>query len=159
MSKLQLRAMTDADYETWKFHSRLNYAKEKEKEGLSREDAEAEAEKSFERHLPNGKDTPGHFIYAVTTIDEASVVGYLWWGLQNHGSKKVPWIFDIELKDAFRGKGYGRATMMLAETDVLAKGFDRLGLHVFGHNKVARRLYDSLGFEVSNQVMYKNLKN
>jgi len=158
MSTLKLRKMTDTEYETWQAYSQVNYAAEKEKEGLSAEDAKLEAEKSFARHLPKGQETPDHHIYAVENTNDGVVVGHLWWGLQNHGSKTVPWIFDIELLPQLRGKGFGRATMKLAHDDVLAKGFDRLGLHVFGHNKVARSLYESLGFEISNMVMYKDLK-
>lgn len=45
----------------------------------------------------------------------------------------------------------------VAQADVKSKGFDRLGLHVFGYNKPARQLYRSLGFETTNIVMYKNL--
>ena len=47
--------------------------------------------------------------------------------------------------------------MELAQADVKEKGFSRLGLHVFGHNKVARKLYESLGFETTNVVMSKGL--
>jgi ribosomal protein S18 acetylase RimI-like enzyme len=159
MNILKIRPMTDPEFEAWQAHSRVNYAAEKEKEGLSPEDAKAEAEKSFAKHLPQGKLTEGHNIYAVIRAEDGLLVGHLWWGLQNHGSKKVPWIFDIELLPNMRGKGYGRATMELAQRDVLDKGFSRLGLHVFGHNKVARSLYESLGFETSNVVMYKELKS
>lgn len=151
--------MSDKEYNSWNVHSRVNYAVEKEKEGLSAEDAKAESEKSFARHLPNGKNTPDHHIYAVTSMPEDEVVGHLWWGLQNHGSKKIPWIFDIELNPKFRGRGFGRITMELAQADVKSKGYDRLGLHVFGHNKVARSLYESLGFETTNVVMSKELKD
>jgi len=157
MSSLKLRAMTDVEFDAWNLHSRLNYAAEKEKEGLSAEDARNESEKSFARYLPNGKNTPDHYIYAVYLDDQEKVVGHLWWGMQNHGSKKIPWIFDIELNPIYRGKGFGRATMELAQGDVRAKGFDQLGLHVFGHNKVARSLYESMGFEAKNIVMNKKL--
>lgn len=158
MSKLKIRGMTEPEFLAWRDHSRKNYASEKEKEGLSAEDAKAEAEKSFERHLPRGKDTPDHHVYAVVGADTGEQVGVLWWGVQKHGSKSVAWIYDIEMQPAHRGKGYGRATMELALADAKAKGYDRLGLHVFGHNKVARGLYESLGFETTNVVMYKDIK-
>jgi ribosomal protein S18 acetylase RimI-like enzyme len=34
----------------------------------------------------------------------------------------------------------------------------QLGLHVFGHNHGARRLYDSLGFEPTSITMRKPLE-
>jgi ribosomal protein S18 acetylase RimI-like enzyme len=47
--------------------------------------------------------------------------------------------------------------MEWAQIDVKNKGFEQLGLHVFGHNKIARALYESLGFETTNMVMSKKL--
>ena len=85
------------------------------------------------------------------------MVGTLWWGVQKQGAGQVAWIYDIVLDPSQRGKGLGRQTMEWAMRDAKAKGFSRLGLHVFGHNKVARKLYESLGFEVGNLVMYKGL--
>lgn len=157
MSNLKLRPMMEMEFEAWRIYSRKNYAAEKQKEGLSAEDAKAEAEKSFAKNLPQGKDTPGSYVYAVVQASDGIVVGHLWWGPMNQGTNKVPWIYDIELKKEFRGKGYGRAAMQLALADIKAKGFLRMGLHVFGHNKVARGLYESLGFETTNVVMYKDL--
>ena len=158
MSKLKIRPMTEPEYLAWREYSGKNYAAEKEKEGLSPEDAKAEAEKSFARHLPQGKDTPDHYLYAMVSVDSGEQVGILWRGVQKHGSKNVAWIYDIEMQPSQRGKGFGRATMELAQADAKAKGYDRLGLHVFGHNKTARGLYESMGFETTNVVMYKDLK-
>jgi len=157
MKKILLRPMSDLEFDSWQTYSRKNYAEEKEKEGLSKKDALAEAEQSFSRHLPQGKSTPDHYVYALTLKGEDAPIGCLWWGIHKHGSKKVAWIFDIELQPEFRGQGLGRAAMELAQSDVKSKGFQRLGLHVFGHNKAAHSLYQSLGFEPTNVVMYKNL--
>jgi ribosomal protein S18 acetylase RimI-like enzyme len=157
MNKLKIRPMTEPEYLAWREYSGKNYAAEKEKEGLSPEDARAESEKSFARHLPQGRDTPNYYLYTVVAAGSEEQVGILWWGVQKQGSKSVAWIYDIEMQPAHRGKGYGRATMELAQADAKAKGYDRLGLHVFGHNKAARSLYESLGFEATNVVMYKDL--
>ncbi len=149
--------MTEEEYLVWSIHSKENYAAEKEKEGLSSDDAKAEAEKSFERLLPQGKDTPNYYLYTVMEVSQNLPVGILWWGVQKQGSKSVAWIYDIELRPELRGNGFGRATMELAMKDALSKGYERLGLHVFGHNKIAQSLYQSMGFEPTNIVMYKNL--
>ena len=77
--------------------------------------------------------------------------------MQGEGKVKSPWIYDIELLESSRGKGYGRATMLAAELTVKEKGYSKLGLHVFGHNKVARGLYESLGFQTTNVIMSKEL--
>lgn len=147
----------EMEFEAWRIYSKKNYAAEQMKQGVSAEAANADAEKSFVTKLPQGKDTPGQFIYAVVHINDGNVVGYLWWGPNPKQTDILPWIYDIEIKKEYRGKGYGRATMELALADVKAKGFDKLGLHVFGHNKVAHGLYESLGFETTNIVMQKKL--
>ncbi len=45
----------------------------------------------------------------------------------------------------------------MKEIEIIAKklGMNKIGLHVFGHNKVARRLYEQLGYEITNINMVK----
>jgi ribosomal protein S18 acetylase RimI-like enzyme len=47
--------------------------------------------------------------------------------------------------------------MLLAETEGRRRGFDRIGLNVFGGNEVARSLYRSLGYTESAVIMRKHL--
>lgn len=150
-----IRPITEEEFTTWRKGSFENYAAEKTKEGLSGEDARAEAEASFNKLLPEGSKSKGHHIYSV--VNDGAVIGTLWWGISKQGKAEVPWIYDIMLEPGSRGKGLGRRVMEWAEKDVRSKGFAKLGLHVFGHNKVARSLYESLGFETTNLVMYKKL--
>lgn len=157
MEKIYLRPITHEEFVKWKAHSFENYKKEKEKSGLSPEDAALVAERSFKSLLPHDEQSPNQFLYSVVEKASKQVIGTLWWGLQGEGNSKSPWIYDIELHESSRGKGYGRATMLAAEVTVKEKGFSKLGLHVFGHNKVARGLYESLGFQTTNVVMSKEL--
>lgn len=154
-TEILIRPITEEEFVHWKKGSRENYAREKEKEGLSREDALAEAEASFQRHLGQGKDSPNHHVYSITL--GGNVIGTLWWGAQKQGTAQVAWIYDITLVSTQRGKGLGKRTMEWAMADAKTKGFGKLGLHVFGHNKIARSLYESLGFETTNLVMYRKL--
>jgi ribosomal protein S18 acetylase RimI-like enzyme len=157
VENIYLRPITSAEFDKWKVHSIENYKKEKEKSGLTPEDAQIVAERSFKSLLPEGENSPNQFIYSVVEKASEEVIGTLWWGLQGEGKVKSPWIYDIELQESARGKGYGRATMLAAEKDIKGKGYNKLGLHVFGHNKVARGLYESLGFQTTNVVMSKDL--
>lgn len=157
MEKIYLRPIAHDEFVKWKAHSFESYKKEKEKSGLSPDDAQAVAERSFNGLLPNDELSPNQFIFSVIEKATEKVIGTLWWGLQGEGNAKSPWIYDIELHESSRGKGYGRATMLAAELIVKEKGFSKLGLHVFGHNKVARGLYESLGFQTTNVVMSKDL--
>ena len=157
MEKIYLRPIQPNEYALWKSKSFENYVKEKEKSGLSPEDARLVAERSFNTLLPNGPDSPGQTVYSVVERSSEKVVGTLWWGLQGEGNAKAPWIYDIVLEEAARGKGHGRAAMQAVEKMLKELGHKKLGLHVFGHNTVARGLYDSLGFQATSIVMSKEL--
>ncbi|MFD0346740.1 GNAT family N-acetyltransferase [Kitasatospora aburaviensis] len=63
----------------------------------------------------------------------------------------------VEVAEAHRGHGHGRTLMLLAERECLAAGVHDLGLNVFTGNEVAIRLYDSLGYRVTNRVYGKPL--
>lgn len=47
----------------------------------------------------------------------------------------------------------------MKETEIVAKdlGINKIGLHVFGHNKVPRGLYEKLGYEITNITMSKTI--
>jgi len=66
-------------------------------------------------------------------------------------------VMDIEIREEFRRRGYGRATMLLAEEAARNHGATYLGLNVFGHNPNARALYESLGYESQSIRMRKPL--
>ena len=158
MEKIYLRPITQEEYLKWSVHSLEGYAKEKEKSGLSPEDARQVAEQSFKRLLPDGERTQGQFLYSVVEKSSEKVVGTIWWGFQGEGQVKNPWIYDIELLPDARGKGYGRATMEAAEKVLKGQGYKKLGLHVFGHNAVARKLYESMNFQATSLIMSKILE-
>jgi ribosomal protein S18 acetylase RimI-like enzyme len=135
--------------------SRAAYAADKEKEGYTPEDSIKVANESFDRLLPQGRETPDQYIYKICEGDKK--IGILWWGKQKKGTKEHAWIYDIAIEEKERGKGYGRAAMLAAEADARAKNMHELGLHVFGHNEIARNLYDSMGFRTTNIIMSKQL--
>ncbi|EEL31163.1 N-acetyltransferase [Bacillus toyonensis] len=47
----------------------------------------------------------------------------------------------------------------MKETEIIAKelGMTKIGLHVFGHNKVTRGLYEKLDYEITNIKMVKSI--
>ena len=73
-------------------------------------------------------------------------VGHLW--LRHHRQPGLSYVYDVEVAEEHRGRGYGRAAMLVAEVLTRNAGDGELGLHVFGPNAVARRLYLSLGYQV-----------
>jgi RimJ/RimL family protein N-acetyltransferase len=57
-------------------------------------------------------------------------------------------IRGITVDPALRGRGVGRALIDAAIDEARRRGARRLTLRVFAPNEVARRLYESAGFEV-----------
>lgn len=67
------------------------------------------------------------------------------------------WVSELEVDHGWRGNGYGRQIMTLAEDVCLKHGITQLRLNFFGSNIIARRLYESLGYSVLFQKMAKDL--
>jgi ribosomal protein S18 acetylase RimI-like enzyme len=86
-------------------------------------------------------------------------VGELWLAEREHddAARGSLWIYDIEIEESQRGRGYGRAAMLLAEEETRRRGFDQLALNVFGDNDPARSLYRSLGYREAAVIMNKRL--
>jgi ribosomal protein S18 acetylase RimI-like enzyme len=59
--------------------------------------------------------------------------------------------------EAYRGRGYGRAAPEALEPLAISLGYGSIGLHVFGDNEVARRLYRSAGYAETDVSMLKRL--
>ncbi|MNT97471.1 putative N-acetyltransferase YycN [compost metagenome] len=72
-------------------------------------------------------------------------------------SDRRAWIADIVVEEEYRGKGYGRRVMLLLEQEVKAMGLNKIGLHVFGFNESAIKLYQSMGYLATDLMMEKVL--
>jgi len=104
--------------------------------------------------LPQGLDTDGMLFF--TAEADGQPVGWLWVGPTPRANlPEQSWIYNIEVDEAHRGKGYGRAMIKAVERELAERGFTKLALNVFGGNSVAINLYESLGFEVTAQQMAK----
>ena len=83
-------------------------------------------------------------------------VGTLWIGPHVTRSDTVVGL-DIEIDEARRHQGLGRAALLEAEKILRADGVKRVELNVFGFNDSARHLYESLGFSLISAQMGKDL--
>lgn len=151
-----LAPMTQEIYEAWLEHSVREYARGHVDAGNWPAEGSVErAQGEFDSLLPQGLDTPGQTLWSIQ--DEAGQhVGILWVGPR----QRVPdalWIWDIEMEPASRGRGYGQAALEALHAWAREQGYPRVGLHVFGSNEVARRLYERVGYRVTDVVMEKRL--
>ena len=111
---------------------------------LTRDAALANSRDVHERILPEGVDTPGHDFLVALDAATGRRTGITWL----FHEELAGFIYDVEVDEAERGNGYGRALMDAAAEHMRGQGMEVLGLNVFGHNHVAHGLYDALGYEV-----------
>ncbi len=151
-----LRPMTQPEFDAFLARSIPDYAADNVRAGYW---AEAEAlersRKEFERFLPQGLQSPDHYLF--TLYAEETPVGVIWMKADFDRPIKNGFIFQLYVEESQRGKGYGKQAMLLIEEKARELGIGSLGLHVFAVNHVARNLYESLGYEVSSLNMVKTL--
>ena len=84
------------------------------------------------------------------TDTDRRAVATIW--LKPQFAPAMSWVYSVETRPEHRGRGYGYAAMLAGERATLEAGDTHLGLNVFGHNTVAIRLYDRMGYAVVEQV-------
>lgn len=147
--------MTDAEISAFNEREQAHYVGDRIATGETPETAQEHADRDWERFFPGGKAAGGHRFYRV--LDGADPVGLLWLGPSPDNKSGTDWIYYIEVDETLRGRGYGRGAMLLAEQEARQQGATELGLNVFGPNKVARQLYESIGYEATAINMAKRL--
>ncbi|MFD4790697.1 GNAT family N-acetyltransferase [Streptomyces sp. NPDC058459] len=145
------RPMTEAEFTVWQAAERVRYAGEWIERGVPEADAHAKARRDHATVLPDGLATEG--VWFGVLEHEGTPVGHVWLG-RREGER---WIYDVQTEEARRGRGHGRALMLLAEARTIAEGGHTLGLNVFAGNTPAERLYESLGYETTYRTLYKPL--
>jgi ribosomal protein S18 acetylase RimI-like enzyme len=119
------------------------------------EEATAVARAEFDELLPAGPETPGVRVL-VAELPNGDRIGVLWVGLRKPDGSQA-WIYDIEVDADRRGQGLGRELLALAESEARELGATNIGLNVFGDSPVARRLYETAGYETAAMQMRKPL--
>lgn len=148
--------MTAAEYGAWIDEAAVSYAEDRAAAtGMPLAVSLEKARAQLPTLLPEGHATPGMHLFVI--VDNAKTdVGELWLG--SHPDRADTWfVWDISIREPFRGRGLGRAAMLAAEHVARQAGVEAIGLNVFGPNTAARNLYESLGYAVTSQQMLKDL--
>lgn len=147
--------MTQIEYDAFIERSIPEYAAEHVRAGNWAESESLEKSRNeFEKLLPQGLNSEDNFLYTLYDGDDA--VGMIWMKARSQPSKSG-FIYDVFIEERFRGKGYGKSLMLLLEEKAREMELKSLALHVFGSNHVARKLYETIGYEASNLQMSKTL--
>jgi ribosomal protein S18 acetylase RimI-like enzyme len=151
---VRLRRLREDEFEDWLRRSREGYTRSMvEHGGFPEAEAREKARNDFATFLSDGLRTPGHAVFALEDDATGEQVGNLWLAERRHGLA----VFDVHVEEGLRGRGYGRAAMLLAEDEARRRGFARVDLNVFAGNEIARSLYRSLGYQERSVYMSKGL--
>lgn len=135
-----------------------NYAQEKVISGNWKEDeAETLSRKEYAGLLPDGLNTKDQHVLTILS-DKEENVGFIWFGVRDTGDLPGAFIWDFRINEEFRKNGYGSETLNELHQMLGEMGINRVSLHVFAHNKPAISLYEKLGYEATNIVMSREIR-
>ena len=159
VSGLIVREMTRNEFDQWRDSVVRAFADEQVAAGAwSADEAVARATQANDALLPEGFATAG-MLFLRAGLPDGTSVGVLWLGLTHpRGTPGCAFIYDIEIDEAHRGAGYGRALLAAADDAVRSRGLDAIELNVFADNARAIRLYETSGYRVVTQQMRKSLR-
>ncbi|WP_342590614.1 GNAT family N-acetyltransferase [Paeniglutamicibacter terrestris] len=152
---VKLIPISSQQFPVWLKRSCQEYEADLVATGETPFEAHRRAHESLEAAFPEDAPTMDNAVFDV--VDEGASVGYLWVGTDSSEDPRSWWVWDIVIDAQHRGKGWGRATMDLAEAYARSQGASTLGLSVFGFNHAAKGLYESMGYETVTTKMKKSL--
>lgn len=118
-------------------------------------DALERSKNAHDDFLPDGVETEDHYLFNIQETDGDNEIGYIWVRVEENVRTTSAFIYDLEIYEAHRRRGYAKAALAEIETVVADLGATSLGLHVFHHNKAALALYNSVGFQTMSHNMQK----
>ena len=146
--------MDETTFRKYREHLVHDYAADKVRAGVwSAEEAEDRSAKEVDGLLSEGTLTRGHYLYSVRDESVSGEVGILWVSPRDSG--RSLWIYDVIVHERFRRRGYASRILELAEEKARELGAGKVELHVFGHNRGARALYEKLGYTATSIIMAK----
>ena len=149
---------SEADFHAWLVQAIPAFALTNVRDGRwSLAEAIVKSQEAHAALLPQGLATPGQFFMHLHDEASGRRVGTLWWSEGEAGGRREAYVYNIEIDEAARRRGHARAAFAELERVAREHGMQQVGLHVFGHNTGARRLYDELGFEPTSITMRKVL--
>lgn len=155
IDSFKLSPMTEVEYADWSVRCKNDYRDELHKNGLTLSEAQKKADDDMGKLLPDGLNSKDQFLF--TMKDGTRGVGILWYGVRGAEDNRKAFIYDIVVNVEERGKKFGERALQLLEIEVKKHGLSSIGLHVFGHNLIARKLYEKLGYEITNLNLEKKL--
>jgi ribosomal protein S18 acetylase RimI-like enzyme len=154
---LTLRPMTDGELAEWLTGQVEAFAAELVAAGETDAVARERSSRVYADSFPGGRRAERHRVDIAEADGER--VGLVWTGPhpRRPDDATAAWIFDIEVDERRRGRGFGRELLRAVEEELRTAGVTELALNVFGDNDVARRLYGTSGYREVAITMSKQL--
>ncbi|MGX5373581.1 GNAT family N-acetyltransferase [Bacillus cereus] len=153
---ITLQPMNQEEFKQYISYAIEDYAKDKIASGNWSEDEAIDlSRESFERLLPKDEKTENNHLLSIFHNDIS--VGMIWISQKAPTNPSEGYIYDFVIFDQYQGQGYGKKAMKEAEIIAKELGMNKIGLNVFGHNKIARGLYEKMGYEITNITMAKTI--
>ncbi|WP_036128858.1 GNAT family N-acetyltransferase [Lysinibacillus sphaericus] len=153
---ISLKPMNQEEFKQYISYAIEDYAKDKIASGnWSEDEAINLSRESFERLLPNGEKTENNHLLSIFHDD--ILVGMIWISQKAPKNPNEGFIYDFVIFEQYQGQGYGKKAMKEAEIIAKELGMNKIGLNVFGHNKIARGLYEKMGYKITNITMAKTI--
>ena len=141
--------MEEEEFVAWLPLLRADYAEDLVRDyGMSADKAKARSAAEIDGHR-----SAAHSVFVIEV--EREPVGHLWLVERRDDHEPTLVVYDIDVDESHRGRGYGKAAMVFAEDEARRRGLTRIALHVGARNDAARNLYRSLGFEENEVSMSK----
>jgi len=155
---IQLKPMSEDEFREYLEWAIADYANDHIKaQNWSEEDALEKSREEYTSLLPDGVKTKNHYLYRVMDMDKRQKVGMIWLNARTDAPGPTGFIYDILIDEPFRRQGYGTQTMLAVEEKARGLGLKSIGLHVFGHNRIAIKFYDKVGYQITNLIMKKDI--
>ncbi len=156
---VQLIPLTESEFQSYLKEGIQRYAEEHVRAG-NWHPAEA-VEKSRIEHqqlLPEGLASKNNYLYSIVDENSGSRVGIIWFAVDLERPLRLAFIYDFQIFNEFRRRGYGSQALEALEEKVTESGIEAISLHVFGHNQIAQTLYQKMGYQITGIQMTKRLK-
>ena len=120
--------------------------------------AHARGRAGFAQLLPQGLQTPDHFVLEIFDAALPEPLGFVWFALLDEGGERSAYVYNVRVEPAFRGRGHAKEALDRVAAIAAEQGAHALALHVFSFNTSALALYRSLGYGITGMNMLKPLR-
>lgn len=147
VTRVRLAPMSQADFGRFLVEHAEEYARQKTRAGLWREDEALARSRSELAWLAAGDRASHRFLVA---FDEATGerVADVWVGPGPEPAEGVLYLYQVTVREDARGRGLGAATLAAIEAMLRREGVRALRLNVFCWNEAAIRMYERAGYVV-----------